>query len=316
MNEAPVNEQPPIPPIPEIKPGAHWTKKKSCVISAVFLSLLLLLSLLITLADKGKVGKGKVGMVKIEGVLGLDIDESTIVEELKDYRDDSSISAVVIRINSPGGAVAPSQEIFEAVRKLRAKKSVVVSMGSLAASGGYYIAVAGDKIVANAGTLTGSIGVIMEIPNVEGLMGKVGVRTEVIKAGSHKDMASMWRTMSREERMILQRLLDDVHDQFIEAVADNRNMDVAEVRELADGRVFTGRQAKELGLVDEIGTLEDSVKTAAKLAGIEGEPDVVTKKKGLSIRELLKEDMGQMFGRIFGRANPASGMQVRFLMSP
>ncbi|MBI5142074.1 MAG: signal peptide peptidase SppA [Nitrospirae bacterium] len=255
-------------------------------------------------------------MVKIEGVLGLDIDESTIVEELQDYRDDNSISAVVIRINSPGGAVAPSQEIFEAVRKLRAKKSVVVSMGSLAASGGYYIAVAGDKIVANAGTLTGSIGVIMEIPNVEGLMGKVGVRTEVIKAGSHKDMASMWRTMSREERMILQRLLDDVHDQFIEAVADNRNMDVAEVRELADGRVFTGRQAKELGLVDEIGTLEDSVKTAAKLAGIEGEPEVVTKKKGLSIRELLKEDMGQMFGHIFGRANPASGMQVRFLMSP
>ena len=172
-------------------------------------------------------------------------------------------------------------------------KTVVVSMGAVAASGGYYISAPAELIIANPGTLTGSIGVIMEIPNVKGLMDKVGLRTEVIKSGRHKDMASTFRDMEPEDRALLQEIIDDVYSQFLEDVAASRGMDIEEVRELADGRVYTGKQALKAGLIDELGGLEDAIRRTAEIAGIEGEPKIVTKKKKQSIWDSLE-------GRIAG----------------
>ncbi len=185
------------------------------------------------------------------------------------------------------GAVAPSQEIYEEVKKLKKKKPVVVSMGALAASGGYYISAPATRIYANPGTITGSIGVIMEIPNLKGLMDKVGIKTEVIKSGKHKDLASVFRGIGKEERKILQGVLDDVHDQFIRAVAEGRNIPYSDVKKIADGRIFTGRQAKAIGLVDEIGNMEDAIREAARLGGIRGEPHVVEKRETPSILQYL-----------------------------
>lgn len=292
--------------------------KKGCLIGGGFIVFLIVVSLVLTLISGGpsSVLKGKVALVKIEGVLGVDVDTTSIIEEVKHYRKDSSIKAMVLRVNSPGGAVAPAQEIYAELKKFSKEKSIVASMGTLAASGGYYVSIAAEKIVANPGTMTGSIGVIMEIPNVEGLMDKVGIRTEVIKSGRHKDMASMFRGMSKEERGLLQTLLDDVHEQFIEAVAEGRNMDIADVRKIADGRVFTGRQAIALGLVDELGTLEDAILIAAQFGGIEGEPEVVSKKRHFSLMDLLRGDINEMFAQVIGRRDMVSGMGLKFLFSP
>jgi protease-4 len=234
--------------------------------------------------------------MRIEGPI---MDSKDAVDEIKDYMDDSSIKAIVLRIDSPGGAVAPSQEIYSEVKKAAAKKKVVVSMGSIAASGGYYIASAASRIVANPGTLTGSIGVIMEIPNLEGLMNKIGIKTEVIKSGKNKDIGSMFRSMKPEERQLLQGVMDDVHEQFIRAVAAGRHMKVEDVRKIADGRVFTGEQAVKVGLVDQLGTLEDATRVAAKLAGIEGEPEVVTKKDTLSVFDILRGKFPKQITDVF-----------------
>jgi len=175
------------------------------------------------------------------------------------------------------------------VRKAVAKKKVLVSMGSVAASGGYYIASPATRIIANPGTLTGSIGVIMEIPNIAGLMDKLGIKTEVVKSGRHKDIASIFRGIGKEEREILQGVLDNVHAQFIKAVAEGRKMLPSDVEKIADGRVFTGEQALKAGLIDELGSLEDAVQAAAKLSGIKGEPVIVTKKEHFSLIDLIRE---------------------------
>ena len=269
--------------------------------------VLAFLSLMIALLHKGVPTGDKVALVRIEGPI---IDSKNAVDEIKDYAKDTSIKAIVLRVDSPGGAVAPSQEIYEEVRKATAKKKVVVSMGSLAASGGYYISAPASRIVANPGTLTGSIGVIMEIPNIEGLMSKVGVKTEVIKSGRHKDMASVFRGIGKEERVILQDVLDDVHDQFIRSVAEGRKMLPDDVRKIADGRIFTGKQALAAGLVDELGNLEDAIKAAAKLSGIKGEPEVVSKKEKLSFRELLRGQFPKELSDFF----PA--VKMKYVFSP
>jgi protease-4 len=237
--------------------------------------------------EADRVGGNKVAVVRIEGVI---LDSKEAIEDLRRHRDNPGIKAIVLRIDSPGGGVVPSQEIYAEVRKTRAdgKVKLVTSMGNVAASGGYYIAAATDKIVANPGTLTGSIGVIMELANVKGLMEKVGVESVVIKSGLHKDLASPFRTMSEEDRAILQGVLDDVHDQFIQAVAAGRGLEFEQVRELADGRIFTGRQAKKVRLVDELGDLQDAIKLAARMVGITGEPQVVETKKRFSIRDFLE----------------------------
>jgi len=231
-------------------------------------------------------GGEKIAVVKIEGIL---LESKDIIEELREHRENKSVKAILLRIDSPGGAVAPSQEIYTEVLKIReeGKKKIVTSMGSVAASGGYYIASASDKIVANPGSVTGSIGVIIELANVSGLMKKVGVESVVIKSGKFKDVGSLFRTMTTEERELLQGVIDDTYDQFIEAVSVGRGINKEDLIPIADGRVFTGRQAKKLGLVDELGSMQDAIKITAEMAGIKGEPDIIEKKKKVSILERL-----------------------------
>jgi len=281
--------------------------KKTCVIISVILLLLLVVSLTLALFQKNIPLRSRVALVSIEGPI---VDSMDVVKEIKEHTTDRSIKAIILRIDSPGGAVGPSQEIYEEVKKASAEKHIVVSMGSIAASGGYYVASPADMIFANPGTLTGSIGVIMEIPNLEGLMTKIGVRTEVIKSGRHKDMASAFRKMEKEDRDILQGVLDNVHEQFIRAVAEGRKLTVDSIRPIADGRIFTGEQAKGLKLVDELGTLEDAIRKAAELAGISGEPEVVSKKDKLSFLEMLRSGFPKEIADMF------PSVKIKFLYAP
>jgi len=217
-------------------------------------------------------GGDTVGVVQIEGAIN---DSHDTIESLKYYGESKGIKAVVVRIDSPGGAVAPTQEIYEEIEKLRKKKPVIASLGGMAASGGYYIASACDQVVSNPGTLTGSIGVIMELGNVEELMKKIGVQGYNIKSGANKDIGTPFKPLSPEGKGILQALVNNVHAQFVSAVAKGRKMDEEKVRELADGRVYSGEQAKGLGLVDLLGNMEDAVDQAAKRGGIKGKPQVI-----------------------------------------
>ena len=229
--------------------------------------------------------------VAILPISGLITDSEGTIEQLKKFAKDDSVKAIVVRLNTPGGGVGPSQEIYEEVRKIRGKKVVVASMGALAASGGYYIACGADKIFANPGTITGSIGVLMQFVNVKDLIEKIGVKGFVIKSGSFKDTGSPVREMSPEERKLLQSVIDNVHSQFVNAVVEGRKLPREDVLAIADGRILSGEQAKELGLVDVLGNQEDAVAEAGKMAKIEGEPRVVTPpKKKFSILDLLREE--------------------------
>jgi protease-4 len=218
------------------------------------------------------IGGDAVGVVEIEGAIN---DSRDTIETLKRFGDSKGIKAVVLRIDSPGGSVAPTQEIYAEIGKLRQKKPVIASLGGVAASGGYYIASACDQVVSNPGTLTGSIGVIMELGNVEELMKKIGIQGTSIKSGPNKDIGSPLRPLSPEGKKILQELVNNVHAQFVSAVAKGRRMPEEKVKELADGRVYSGEQAKGLGLVDVLGNMEDAVDLAAKRVGIQGTPQVV-----------------------------------------
>jgi protease IV len=242
--------------------------------------------LLLAVTDDGLPGGAKVAVVEVEGVIGVSaersLDSEGIVRTLGEYRDDPSVRAV-----------APTQEIFTAVRRLReAKKPVVASLGSVAASGGYYVAVAADRIYASPGTLTGSIGVVMQLANLEGLLKKVGVEYVVVKAGAYKDVGNLARAMTPEERRILQALLDDVYDQFILAVADGRGLEPKDVRAFAEGRIYSGRQAHGLKMVDDLGGLEDAIEAAAKMAGLPPKPKVVYPRRRFSLRDLLRNELG------------------------
>jgi protease IV len=254
---------------------------------------LLLVGLAAALLGSGlPFGGDRVAVITIEGVI---TDAREVIEQLARYRDLASVKAVVLRVNSPGGAVAPSQEIYQEILKFRreSRKPVVASLGSVAASGGYYIAAAADRIMANPGSITGSIGVLLQFPNLGGLLQKVGIKTTVIKAGENKDLGSVTRDLTEAERRILQEVLDDVHGQFIEAVAAGRRLDRARVEPLADGRIFSGRQAMALGLVDELGDLPDAIERAAKLVGIPGRPKVIQeRRRRFSVWDLLAESLG------------------------
>lgn len=265
--------------------------------AAVLVLFVATIWLLIAVSDDGLPGGAKVAVVEVEGVIGVDggrgLDTDGIIRVLGEYRDDPAVRAVVLRINSPGGVVAPTQEIFNAVRRLReAKKPVVASLGSVAASGGYYVAVAADRIYASPGTLTGSIGVVMQLANLEGLLKKVGVEYVVVKAGAYKDVGNIARPMTPEERRILQALLDDVYDQFVTAVAEGRGLDPQVVRGFAEGRIYSGRQAQGLKMVDELGGLEEAIAAAAKMAGLPAKPRVIYPRRRFSLRGLLSNEMG------------------------
>jgi protease-4 len=232
----------------------------------------------------------RVAIVELEGII-IEVDD--IVRELKRHRENATVRAVVLRINSPGGVVGPTQELHDAVLRLRqAGKPVVASLGAVAASGGYYVAVACDQIYANPGTLTGSIGVIMQLANLEQLMKKVGVDYVVVKAGQFKDIGNVARPMTADERRVMQALLDDVHGQFVGAVVSGRKLAKEDVTRFADGRVFSGLQAKELRMVDALGGLEDAVLAAGKLAGLPGTPNVIQPRRRFSIMELLRNQFG------------------------
>ncbi len=232
----------------------------------------------------------QIAVIDLEGII---YDSKEFTEQLKDYGNRAGVRAVVVHINSPGGGVAASQEMYEAIRKFRAesKKKVVVSMASVAASGGYYVACAADKIFANPGTITGSIGVIAEWYNYGDLLRWAKMESVVIKSGSFKDAGSPTRPLTPEEKAYFQGLISNMFDQFVEAVARNRKLDDTAVRRLADGRVFTGQEAKANGLVDELGTYQDAIAAAAKMAGIYGEPKLISPpKRKFSILDLLLGD--------------------------
>jgi protease IV len=242
------------------------------------------------LEDGALPGGPRVAVVEIEGII---LDGDHVVRELLDYAENPAVKAVVVRVNSPGGVVAPTQEIYSAVQRVRkAGKPVVASFGAVAASGGYYVGAATNRIFANPGTLTGSIGVVMQMANVEGLLKKVGVEYVVVKAGAYKDVGNFARTMTPEERRILQALLDDVHGQFIAAVAQGRGLEESAVRAVADGRIYSGAQAKNLKLVDELGGFEEAVEAAGKLGGIPGKPKLILPRKRFSFTDLLKSELG------------------------
>jgi len=278
------------------------------LVAGVGLGLLLLINIFFPDIDFS--GEDRIALIRVEGVI---LDSQATIEELKRFSENPTVKAIVLRIDSPGGGVVPSQEIYDAVRRVRNKSSkvVIASMGSVAASGGYYIAAATDRIVANPGTLTGSIGVIMEMANVEGLLQKIGVEGVVVKSGKYKDVGSPLRKMSDEERGLLQTVMDDVHKQFIEAVAEGRALEVGDVQALADGRIFTGRQAKEAKLVDELGDLDDAIQLAADVVGIEGEPKVVEPRHRFSIRELLESRLSAMLPKL----DFHSGVNLKYLMA-
>jgi protease IV len=274
--------------------------------------LLILFAAVKTSSDGGSDSSSgdKVGIVEVKGAIS---DSKKILKELKQFSDSEHIKAIVIRIDSPGGAVGPSQEIFDAIKRIRAKKKVVASMGSLAASGGFYIACAADKVYANPGTLTGSIGVIMQSPDVSGVLKWAGVSMNTLTAGKLKDSGSPFRPMSEEERAYFLGVLTDVHAQFIDAVAEGRKLSVDEVKPWADGRIFSGRQAKEAKLVDELGGIEAAVADAAKLGGITGEPKTEYPKGDKKfLRELLgEEDLASQAKDVVQNAFGSSGLQFR-----
>jgi len=246
----------------------------------------------------------KIGVIPINGVIR---DADAITEQLIAFRDDKQIKAIILRINSPGGGVGPSQEIYSETRRTTKTKKVVASLGSVAASGGYYVASAADSVVANPGTLTGSIGVLMEFVRFEELLKKIGVEMQVIKSGEFKDIGSPNRKMTKEEREILTRLIKDIQNQFVTAVSQGRNMPEEKVLELADGRVFSGREAKRLGLVDSLGNFQDAVNVAKRMAHIRGKVKLVypVKKRRSLLWDLLFKDL---FDALMNRLDRPSGL--------
>ncbi|MBD3367860.1 MAG: signal peptide peptidase SppA [Candidatus Eisenbacteria bacterium] len=235
-----------------------------------------------------------VGLIRIEGLLA---DPTRIISDIDELTDDPSIGAVVLRIDSPGGGVAASQEVYSRIVEARDDGTpFVVSMGTVAASGGYYVACPAESILANPGTLTGSIGVVLSFMNFEELFGKIGVDMEVVKSGRYKDTGSWSRQMTDEERALLQETIDDIHRQFVETVILERGLEPARVESLADGRVLSGRQALGAGLVDRLGTLDDALAVAGRLAGIEGEPNVrrPVRPRRLTLLDLVGSTLGSL----------------------
>ena len=233
----------------------------------------------------------KVGIVKITGPI---ISSESINSQLEKFKNRKDISAIVLRIDSPGGLVAPTQEIYEKVRSIRDLKPIVSSMGSVAASGGYYIALGSDTLIANPGTIVGSIGVIMNYPIATELLDKVGIKFETVKSGGLKDVGSYSREVTDADRKHLNEMVSNMHSQFVTAVENNRSINRSELLKLADGRVFTGLQSKDLGLIDVLGTLEDAINLAGVLGDIKGKPKTVEiNKKNNSLFDLFTSNLEQ-----------------------
>lgn len=249
----------------------------------------------------------KIGVIPIDGTISS---ARPITSQLVKFRKDKRIKAIILRINSPGGAIGPTQEIYREVQKVAPHKKIVASMGGVAASGGYYIAAAAHKVVANPGTITGSIGVLMEFVRVEELLKKIGVDLEILKSGEFKDIGSPDRELTERDREILNRLIMELQKQFVEAVALGRSLPVEKVNQIADGRVFSGARAKELGLVDDLGNFQDTVEITKELAGIKGEVTLVYGEEKKSALWALLFDTGAEF--ILSHLKESAGSSIQY----
>ena len=267
---------------------------------------------------------GEVALIRIEGVITAGRSSvspfggesgagaETIVNVLEQFRKDRSVKSAVIRINSPGGSAAGSQEVYDEIKRVqRDGKKITISMGDVAASGGYYIASAGNRIIADPATLTGSIGVIMQTTDMHKLLDKIGVDLGTIKSGPHKDMGSISRPLTAEEKALLQGMINDVYDQFLTDVSLGRKLPKPEVRKIADGRVFTGRQALGIKLVDRLGSLQDALRAAADDAGIKGDYSVKEYQRPLGLFEVL---FGTSESRLMFDGNSALGELAKRLL--
>jgi len=300
------------------KSGARWFW--GIFLSLIFIGLVFVGISFIVLAKVLKVeryeyisrGSGdKIAVVEVTDVI---IDSRKTVDLIKQYREDESIKAIILRVNSPGGGVAASQEIYEEVKRTRdGGKPIVVSMASIAASGGYYISCGSSLIVANPGTLTGSIGVIASLLNYKELAEKIGVKANVIKSGKLKDAGNPFVDMSDTVRAYIQDIINNTFEQFLDVVSKERKMPRDSLMKYADGRVFTGLQAKEYGLIDSLGSFQDAIRITARLAGIEGEPNVIKEKKRFSIFEELIGGKVEPFTAIKQELFDQPILQYRFL---
>jgi len=276
----------------------------------VFAFLFLLSTVVRTDGRATLIGGDVVGVVEVTGPI---TDSKKVLKELDDFREQDNVKSVVVRIDSPGGSVGASQEIYDAIKRTRKTKKVVASMGSIAASGGFYVACAAEKVFANPGTLTGSIGVVFEIPNVQGVLKWAGIQVQTLTAGKMKDAGSPFRELTPDERVYFQEVLSDVHKQFIDAVAEGRGLSADEVKPHADGRIFTGRQAKEWKLVDSLGGFDEAVREAAQMAGIRGKPKVeYPRPERKFLRELLSDGAASFFqGAAKALHQTGGGLQYR-----
>ncbi len=299
--------------VPEYVPERSGIRKPIIIILIILGGVVFLLVISALAGALLPVLRQRVALLEVKGTI---IDVSDIIHELHIYRDNPMVKAIVVRLETPGGAAGASQELYEEISKIHAKriKPIIVSMGNVAASGGYYVACGADEIYANPGTLTGSIGVIMNFTNWERLVRKVGLRFEVVKSGKHKDIGSPNRPMTPEEHRLLQGIIDDVYNQFVDAIYQNRRAklakafhtlhpDVADspttdvvkqyLKSIADGRIFSGRQAYVYGLVDKLGNLDDAIMRAAALAGIKGRPRIYRKRRRKRLLDLLTGEVSK-----------------------
>lgn len=254
-----------------------------------------------------------IGILEIDGII---FDSREILEHMDELVEDDGVKALVVRINSPGGVIAPTQEVYRELRRLREDGMVVVaSFGDVAASGGYYIGAAADKIVANPGTLTGSIGVIIEFMNFRGALEKLMIKAETIKSGPFKDTGNPARDMRDDEREVMGEIVTNLYEQFLRAIAEGRGMDIEAIRPHADGRVFSGEMAMGYGLVDRMGTLRDAVDWTAELAGIQGEPELVyPRPRPMSFLEMLAESGAQSIARVLADTRARGALPSFYFM--
>lgn len=244
------------------------------------------------------IGGAQIGVVRIDGVI---MSSEKTIDQIRTLTADPDVKAIVLRINSPGGAVVPSQDIWEEVLKARKQGKIVLSsIGTVGASGAYYIASASDYIMASSGSLTGSIGVIMELAEVKGLLDKLGIHSEVIKSGAMKDVGSPFRPMTAEEKVYMESLLENIHRQFILSVAKGRHLSPSIVQPLADGRVFTGEMALENHLIDGTGDFQDALRQAAKMAHLKGSPSIRKFPRKSFLDSLLSSNVSTFLGQTLG----------------
>ena len=280
--------------------------------TGIFALLVLVTFCFALLPDNWKSTSGEIAIVNIHGML---MDSRDIVKQLSDYRHNPQVRGVIIRIDSPGGAVAPAQEIYSEILKLRANhKTVYASMGTVAASGGYYIACAANYVLANPGTLTGSISAVMALNNIEELTKKVGVKPNIIKSGKFKDLGSPLRAMTPEEHILLQSVVNDVHEQFVQAIAKGRGLPLSEINRIADGRIMTGQQALKLNLIDEVGGLEKTIELLAKKIGVVGKPKVIEQKEKIPFLSWLLQ--GRLSNRLAETFIPSPQPRLQYLWFP